>query len=209
MLVESSVVGDLLDANTIGTRQEDRLDVHRTYLQVKCEVCSLQSHSAISMNPIPALVILFLGIMMTSHAQDSMVSTMIHKQWGNLLTGSSSTRVLTYVMVYLKPPRSVLPSRPPTELLTSFGLISGGILLMASVSFRLMTVTQANMKVILTFLQSTDTVDGMVHYELDPMFLSTVTMGFVGIVMAWILALLALKGWAVRQGTIRYDRARC
>lgn len=59
---------------------------------------------------------------------------MVHKQFGNLLTGASLARALTYVMMYLKPPRSVLPSRPPTELLTSFGLIAGGIMLMASVS---------------------------------------------------------------------------
>lgn len=87
-----------------------------------------------SMNPIPALVILLLGIMMSSHTQESMVSSMVHKQWGNLLTGASFARGLTYVLTYLKPPRSVYPSRPPTELLTSFGLISGGIIFMASVS---------------------------------------------------------------------------
>lgn len=88
-----------------------------------------------SLNPIPALVILLLGIMMSSHTQESMVSSMVHKQWGNLLTGASFARAFTYVLVYLKPPRSVFPSRPPTELLTAFGLISGGIIFMASVSF--------------------------------------------------------------------------
>ncbi len=86
------------------------------------------------MNPIPALVILLLGIMMSSHTQTDMVSSMVHKQWGNLLTGASFARGFTYVLTYLKPPRSIFPSRPPTELLTSFGLISGGIIFMASVS---------------------------------------------------------------------------
>lgn len=93
---------------------------------------------AFSMNPIPALVILLLGIMMSSHTQESMASSMVHKQWGNLLTGASFARGLTYVLVYLKPPRSIYPSRPPTELLTAFGLISGGIIFMASVSPRMM-----------------------------------------------------------------------
>lgn len=87
-----------------------------------------------SMNPMPALIVLLLGIMMSSHKQDSMVSTMVHKQWGNLLAGASFARAFTYVLIFLKPPKSVLPSRPPTELLVSFGLISGGILFMASVS---------------------------------------------------------------------------
>ena len=90
-----------------------------------------------STNPIPALVILLLGIMMSSHTQASMVSSMVHKQWGSLLTGASFARGLTYVVMWLRPPRSVYPSRPPTELLTAFGLISGGIIFMASVSLSL------------------------------------------------------------------------
>ena len=88
-----------------------------------------------SINPIPALVIMLLGIMMSSHTQQEMTSAMVHKQWGQLLTGASFARGFTYVIMYLKPPKSILPSRPPTELLTAFGLISGGILFMASVSF--------------------------------------------------------------------------
>lgn len=86
-----------------------------------------------SINPIPALVILLLGIMMSSHQQTTMIASMVHKQWGNLLTGASVARFLTYGLVFLRPPRSIFPSRPPTELLSSFGLIAGGIIFMASV----------------------------------------------------------------------------
>ena len=43
------------------------------------------------------------------------------------------------------------------------------------------------------------TVDGMVHYGLDAMFMYTVTMGFVGLLMAWELVVIAIKGWAVRK----------
>ncbi|KAK7428871.1 hypothetical protein QQZ08_004641 [Neonectria magnoliae] len=89
--------------------------------------------SGISMNPLPALVIFLTGTSMASHHQASMVSTMVHKQWGNLLGAASVARLLTYVIMYLKPPTSTSPSRPPTELLMSFCLISGGILFMASV----------------------------------------------------------------------------
>ncbi|PTD10660.1 hypothetical protein HYE67_006353 [Fusarium culmorum] len=131
----------------------------------------------LSLNPIPALVIMLLGLMMSSHTQHTMMSSMVHKQWGNLLIGASFARGLTYILMFLKPPTSVLPSRPPTELLTAFGLISGGIIFMAS---------------------STDTVDGMIHYGLDAMFMYTVTMGLVGLLMAWIVIVLALKGWAMR-----------
>lgn len=41
-------------------------------------------------------------------------------------------------------------------------------------------------------------MDGMIHYELDAMFMYTVTMGLVGVLMAWELTVLAIKGWASR-----------
>jgi hypothetical protein len=87
----------------------------------------------ISMNPLPALVIFLVGGAMSSHEQMSMVSTMIHKQWGNLLGAAAVARLLTYTILHLKPPTSTSPSRPLTELLSSFCLISGGVLFMASV----------------------------------------------------------------------------
>ena len=89
--------------------------------------------NGISINPLPALVIFLMGGSMASHEQASMVSTMVHKQWGNLLGAASVARLVTYMIMYLKPPTSTSPSRPPTELLMSFCLISGGILFMASV----------------------------------------------------------------------------
>jgi high-affinity Fe2+/Pb2+ permease len=38
----------------------------------------------------------------------------------------------------------------------------------------------------------------MIHYGLDAMFIYTVTMGLVGLLMAWIVMVLAIKGWAIR-----------
>src|SRR5204863_5391383 len=86
-----------------------------------------------SLNPMPALIVLLLGLMMSSHHQASMVSTMVHKQWGMLLVGSSLARAVTYVLLYLDPPTSFLPSRPPSEVVTAFCLISGGLIFMLSV----------------------------------------------------------------------------
>jgi hypothetical protein len=88
----------------------------------------------VSLNPMPALVILLLGMMMGSHHQSSMISTMVHKQWGNLLVGFALARGMTYVLLYIKPPTSYLPSRPPTEIVASFCLIAGGLIFMLSVS---------------------------------------------------------------------------
>lgn len=38
----------------------------------------------------------------------------------------------------------------------------------------------------------------MIHYQLDAMFMYTVTMGLVGLLMAWVILMVALKGWAAR-----------
>lgn len=88
----------------------------------------------VPLNPMPALVILLLGIMMGSHHQTDMTSTMVHKQWGNLLIGFAVARGVTYIMLYIKPPTSYLPSRPPSEIIAAFCLISGGLIFMLSVS---------------------------------------------------------------------------
>lgn len=175
MLIESTRIRDLL--NITVTEAAHAYPEH-SYHEEERDALRPPRQYEFSINPIPALVILLLGIMMGSHTQASMISSMVHKQWGNLLTGASFARGFTYVLMYLKPPKSILPSRPPTELLASFGLIAGGIIFMAS---------------------SGDTVDGMIHYKLDAMFMYTVTMGFVGLLMAWVILCIALKGWAVRK----------
>ncbi|KAM7194584.1 integral membrane protein [Rhypophila sp. PSN 637] len=176
MLIESVRIRDLLNTTV---EEAGHFDPEKVYTDEGSRDETQEPDTyAFSMNPIPALVILLLGIMMSSHTQHNMISSMVHKQWGNLLTGASFARGFTYVLTYLKPPKSIYPSRPPTELLTAFGLISGGIIFMAS---------------------SSDTINGMVHYELDAMFMFTVTMGLVGLLMAWIILVMALKGWAVRR----------
>jgi formate/nitrite transporter FocA (FNT family) len=127
MLIESTWIRELLNASV------SDISVTDSYSDLEKEQLRPPTTYEFSLNPIPALVILLLGIMMGSHHQQTMTSTMVHKQWGNLLLGASFARGLTYVVMYIRPPRSILPSRPPTELLTAFGLISGGIIFMASV----------------------------------------------------------------------------
>jgi len=133
MLVESRRVLELLHTSIIITSlgsgvQEPRESWHspRTY--------------SISLNPLPGLVILLLGFMMSSHHQESMVSTMLHAQWGTMLMGSSLARAVTYLLAYLSPPTSFLPSRPPSEILCAFCLISGGLIFMASVRHYMLAV---------------------------------------------------------------------
>jgi hypothetical protein len=131
MLIESSRIRGLLNVSTVEEIPERGYSDDEEQGQ-RGEPATY----SFSLNPIPALVILLLGTMMGSHHQSSMISTMVHKQWGNLLVGASFARGLTYVLIFLRPPTSVMPSRPPTELLASFGLIAGGIIFMASVSIR-------------------------------------------------------------------------
>lgn len=131
-----------------------------------------------SMNPLPALIILLLGKMMSSHHQASMLSSMIHGQWGSMFMGFAVARALTYITLYIRPPSSYLPSRPPTEIVAAFCLVSGGI----------------------TFILSNkDTVAALEAYGLDAMFTFTVTMGLTALIMAWTTVLIAIKGWAVRR----------
>ena len=44
-----------------------------------------------------------------------------------------------------------------------------------------------------------DIIHLMEDNNLDAMFLFTVTMGFTAFLMAWEIAVLALKGWATRR----------
>lgn len=169
MLVESRKVRDLLNAslsqwNTNGDQysHKEQWAPPKTY--------------SFSMNPFPALIILLLGLMMSSHHQHSMVSTMVHKQWGMLFVGFALARTVTYILAYLSPPISYLPSRPPSEIIASFCLISGGMIFIAS---------------------NKDTVAAMESHDLNAMFVFTVTMGWTAFLMAWEIIVLAIKGWAV------------
>ena len=77
---------------------------------------------------------MLLGTMMSGHHQVSMLSTMIHKQWGTMFVGFALARAVTYILLYISPPTSFLPSRPPSEIISAFCLIAGGITVIESVS---------------------------------------------------------------------------
>jgi Protein of unknown function (Ytp1) len=126
MLIESTRIRDLLNA----TKQAPS---HLPYSSDGPEALEEPKTYRFPMNPIPALIVLLLGLMMSSHHQESMVATMIHSQWGTLLVGAAFARAATYIIFYLSPPTSVLPGRPPTELITAFALMAGGMIFMASV----------------------------------------------------------------------------
>lgn len=173
MLVESSIVRKCL--NTVVDNMPARTEVPTSEA---LELRNAPKQYRTSLNPMPALIILLLGVMMSSHHQDSMVSTLVHAQWGTLLVGFAAARICTYLIHYVSPPKSIYPSRPPTELVASFCLISGGIIFMASA------------RDIIVYMENTG---------LMAMFVFTVTMGFTAFVMSYEVFVLSLKGWAMRR----------
>ncbi|KAL4743615.1 hypothetical protein BDV11DRAFT_177880 [Aspergillus similis] len=171
MLFESKRVKSWLN-NTI-LRAPSRLEAHET-----ANAWNAPDTQEVSLNPMPALIILLLGMMMGGHHQTSMISSMVHKSWGNMLIGFALARGVTYVLMYLKPPTSYLPSRPPTEIVASFCLISGGLIFM---------------------LSTRNVVEALEYYELDAMFATSIALGLTAFIMAWEIVLIAIKAWAIKR----------
>ncbi|KAL5371383.1 hypothetical protein PMIN06_012832 [Paraphaeosphaeria minitans] len=178
MIVESSRIRELLNSALLSAQPPS---------QFHDEAWQQPRQYRFSMNPMPGLIILLLGKMMSSHHQASMLSTMIHSQWGTLFMGFALCRALTYITLYIRPPVSYLPSRPPTEVIAAFCLIAGGITFMVS---------------------NKDTVAALESYNLDAMFTFTVTMGLAALLMAWTVVVVAIKGWATRhESASRFAKA--
>ncbi|KAI5204809.1 hypothetical protein E4T39_03445 [Aureobasidium subglaciale] len=176
MLIESDKVRNLFNTS-VSTWQEEAAHYGDAAEKQLLE-WDLPKTYKTSLNPMPGLVIMLLGMSMSGHHQHSMVSTMMHQQWGTLFMGFAMARAATYILLFLAPPKSFFPSRPPTELVAAFCLISGGMIFMGS---------------------STDAVKTIEDNGLDAMFLFVVAMGMTALVMSWTAICFALKGWAVRK----------
>jgi len=132
------------------------------------------SYSA-SFNPFPALVIGVTGAAMAAHAQTYLFQVQIHALWGNLLVAFSVLRCLTYFFLWISPPKSILPSRPPTEALGSFFLACGG----------------------LVFMFSTEevTIAAMRRGRDDVMMFLNVAVAMTCFAFSWTLFVVGFKGW--------------
>lgn len=132
-----------------------------------------------SFNPFPALVIGVTGVAMAAHHQDYVYEVEIHILWGQMLAAFGFLRCLTYFFLWVRPPTSVLPSRPPTEAIGSFALCCGGLLFMLSneeVSFAAMRA---------------DYADGMAVLNL--------AVSIVGLVFAWTFFVMLVKALSVKR----------
>ncbi|KAF4556335.1 Hypothetical protein D9617_1g082110 [Elsinoe fawcettii] len=176
MLVESTKARELLNTNI--ALKHDEVEKLASPSHPQEEEWSTPKTYKTSLNPLPALVIFLLGLLMSNHHQDSATSTAIHGQWGTLFSGYALARMFTYLLMYLKPPTSYFPSRPPTELVTSFCLICGGLIFMAS---------------------TRDVVKMLDRNNLHAMFILTVMIGLSCLIMVWTVILYGIRGWAVRR----------
>ncbi|WFD31898.1 hypothetical protein MSPP1_002939 [Malassezia sp. CBS 17886] len=131
---------------------------------------------AASFNPFPALVIGVTGVAMAAHHQDYEYEVEIHTLWGIMLAAFSMFRVVTYTFLWLRPPTSVLPSRPPSEALASFSLCCGGLLFMLS-----------NEEVSFAAMRS--------GYD-DGMAMLNVAVAAVALIFCWGFGVMVIKAWA-------------
>jgi hypothetical protein len=131
-----------------------------------------------SYNPFPAFIVFWTGVLMSQHQQELQLSTQIHMQWGYLFCVGAMFRLFTYIMIYVSVPKSTLPTRPFTELLTSFCLICGGLVFMQS---------------------NSETVYAMLYRGLDSMFTLNVSVGVTALIMCWEMCVMTIKGWAGRR----------
>lgn len=132
-----------------------------------------------TINPFPAFIVFWTGILMSQHEQEFELATSIHMQWGYLFSVGAFFRLGTYALLYLSPPQTTKPSRPFTELVTSFCLICGG-----------MVFIQSNIQTVL----------GMMYRGLDAMFTLNVNVGLCALLMAWEMVVISFKAWANKRG---------
>ena len=127
-------------------------------------------------NPFPVFTIFWTGLLMSKHAQASQLSTDVHVQWGSLLTYGSFFRILTFLLMTFHPIKNNLfkPTKPLTELITSFCLLCGGMV----------------------FMESTDQViEALAYRGLTPMFTINVSVGIISLIMAWIMIIFSVKDY--------------
>ncbi|KAG1472959.1 hypothetical protein G6F56_001231 [Rhizopus delemar] len=155
ILVESKAIRRLLEGFTVSQKRQ-------TY----------------SLNPFPALTVFMTGISMGNHHQDTAYSSNIHWMWGLLLSSAAISRLATYVLLYRNAPTSKSPSRPPTELVGAFLLISGSVLFMASNSGTILWLRRNNV---------------------DSMFLMNVVVAITSITLSYVAGLMIVKAWAKKR----------
>ncbi|KAG8929418.1 hypothetical protein FRC01_004355 [Tulasnella sp. 417] len=158
------------------TKGAKNKEVKKRWHEERGEEMDVQPYRS-SYNPFAALCIGVTGIAMAAHHQTYLFQVQIHVLWGTLLAAYTVARCLTYFFLWLNPPRSTTPSRPPTEALASFLLTAGG----------------------LAFISSTEQIGfwAMRTGRDDMMMFANVIVALTFFCFTWMFGCLALKSWAV------------
>ncbi|KZV69836.1 hypothetical protein PENSPDRAFT_651980 [Peniophora sp. CONT] len=128
-----------------------------------------------SYNPFPALCIGVTGIAMSAHSQNYVFQVQIHELWGYALAGFMVMRWATYFFTWLGPPRSILPSRPPSEAVGAFMLAIGGLVFMLS--------------------SEEITIGAMRLGHDDVMMFANAAVAFTCLAFCWVMAVVGVKAW--------------
>ncbi|KAI8145962.1 hypothetical protein BJV82DRAFT_30610 [Fennellomyces sp. T-0311] len=161
--------------------------LERTILKTPLEVPRHETKQSYSMNPFPGLIVLFTGISMGNHHQDTVYGTNIHYLWGLLLGLAAMCRFVTYITLYINPPTNNQPTRPPSEAIGAFLLIAGSILFMASNSGTLTWLRRENV---------------------DKMFLMNICVALSSMTLCYVFFIFVMKAWAMKREAIKKDKLR-
>jgi hypothetical protein len=167
LMVEASAFSRLKDAFYTFNSNADSVDP-----------VEMRRQKAFSFNPFPAFTVFWTGVLMSRHEQELPLSTEIHAQWGILFAVGAIFRLVTYLILYLAAPNTTKPTKPFTELITSFCLICGGLIFIQS---------------------SSQCVQAMIYRGLDSMFTLNVNVGVTALIMAWVMVVWSIKGWAAKR----------
>lgn len=140
----------------------------------------VKSSPGFSPNPFPIFTIFWTGYLMSKHQQASHLSTEIHSQWGNLLMYGTFFRFGTYLLALLlpKPQNLEVPSKPITELISSFALLCGGLI----------------------FMESCDPIILALEYRgYNAMFTLNLSLGVITLLMGWQMLVFQIKALLKRK----------
>ncbi|CUM67535.1 uncharacterized protein PRCAT00005235001 [Priceomyces carsonii] len=181
IFIGCGLCGVLTEIKSNQWRKEQAIFHLETYLKDKPESDSdiervIKASPGFSPNPFPILTIFWTGYLMSKHAQELMLSTEIHNLWGMLFMFGCAFRLVTYLLVIISPVRNsmIQPGKPITELLVSFSLLCGGLILMES---------------------SDPVIQTLELHGYTSMFILNVSLGFVTLFMAWQMSLMSLRDW--------------
>lgn len=136
----------------------------------------IKAFPGFSVNLFPIFTIYWTGILMSKHEQASTLSTEIHTQWGNMFAMGTMFRFITYLYLIVVDPGKELrkPTRPFTEVLSSFALLCGGLI----------------------FMESTEPIVNAIEYRgFTSMFTLNLSLGTITLLMAWEMAIFSLRDY--------------